>query len=873
MVATMQYFALATGAAGFAAAAAALPTAAAAHLGYTPSLLQRVSVKAGVVVVGAFVEEADLTGDLASLAQASVPNALCLDRYIDDQDLSERGFAMVGEMGRTPYPLFSGVRYICPLGVNTSGVEDGLTPWTGFNSPRSLAINGGASRFLQGGFRYILCRGVAHNVSAVYSTSIGRIEFTNASATQPIVLGCDHPFLPAVVVQAFSDGDASVKQAAWVSEGGGIYSQEDWRRADGVGNNPAQFVPFQSSLVVTSEVDPAASYRDILEAAWWHQGTSETTLAQKQWFLVGRKMYVRLPGDAAPGADFNICNRWDGLPTYYIGVGSSAGARNIILNNFRQIGLGQSTSQIRGCDSLTVQGGQLAMSPSGADSGYFLGTTATMWRFRAAEWGRLNYDRSDIKDRDGITYGPSHPIVQELIATKGSAAAAWADFDLWAHLVGCSNGPGWNNNSSANKDLISGLIVEDVNVIISNTGGTLLTYSHVDGHGLSSRNGSLDGTTRERFLLLRGGRHIDDYVSATGDGNAPYTGSGANWRNNITQDFIVDDDNGRSIGKGHCGIGPEGDNDAVVYRDGTGLKDGNIFRRFCIRNLDNPSYTSQAISSSNEQAHSCEDYIVENCLLHYSIGRNFQCSVAWASLHTSGGTVETEVTPNLLSTGNVATPLTLAVPGDYFMVGQIGPFGRVELNLQTAGVGSAVVAVEELTGSGWVAVAGLQDFTNGLTTSGLHGCNWTKNVGMVAAGAGGAVGLHVMRWRLVSGSFSVTPVAIQLRGRRISGALRSRGATVRQTPSWNLIQTTLWRTDQDGINIMSSGYEDVDEFDYFLPPGVAQDALVFNENFTDYAFWKTAAASFFEKHLFATSEAPQDANHGDNTTLANIHTT
>lgn len=880
MVASMQYFALATGASGFAEALSALATAAAVHLGYTPTIVQRASARpgGGLVVVGAFVEEADLTGDLASLAQAAVPNALCWDRYVDDQDLLERGFPQVGEMDRSVYPAMSGVRYEVPVGVNTSGVEDGWTPWTGFNGPRSLEINGGASRVHQGGIRYVLCRGVFHHTNAIYSTSIGKIEFADASGGPPIVYGSDHPFLPACVVGAFSDGDASVQNAPWVDEGGNIYSQEDWRRADGVGNNPGQFVPFQTMLIATSEIDPSAGARDILENAWYSMGTSETELLPGQWFLVGRKLYVRKHDDSAVTDDFNLCCRWDGLPSYFLGIHTTqdSGANNIILNNLRMIATGQTRGRICGCDTLTVQGGQYALNPSGNDAGFFLNRSGGEWRWRAAQWGRLNYDRTDIKDRDGITYSPDHPIVQELIATKGSPASAWADFDQWPHILGCGNGPGWNNNWTTNKDLVSGLIVEEVDGILANSRGNIAIYNHTDGHSLSSRNGRLNGTTRERMLFLYGGRHIDDYLSATGELQAPYTGSANDWYDNVVQDFIVDDDNGRSVGKGHCGIGPEADNDHILYRDGTGRKDGNVFRRFCIRNLDNASYTSAALSSSNEQAHSCEDYIVENCRYHYALGRNFQHSVAWASIHTDGGANVTEVTPNLLR-GIVNTPTTinLTAPGDYFMVCQIGPFRRVEVDLSVGGVGDAVIAVEEWANGAWRAVVDLQDFTNGLRTTGLHGVNWTKSVDMAAvASPAGAAGLHAMRFRLVSGSFSTLPVVDQLRGRRISGAIRSRGATVRQTPAWNIIQTAIWRAQQDGVDIMSSGYEDVDEFDYFLLPGqVPSTALVFNENFSDYNFWKTAGSSFFQKHLYANSDAPQDANHGDNTTIANIHAT
>src|SRR3546814_7310400 len=67
----------------------------------------------------------------------------------------------------------------------------------------------------------------------------------------------------------------------------------------------------------------------------------------------------------------------------------------------------------------------------------------------------------------------------------------------------------FRSNTATNLDNIDGLYVLDCNSVMSNTRGTIVTYSHDDGHSLSARNGDMNGRTWQRWCAMRGGRHYD----------------------------------------------------------------------------------------------------------------------------------------------------------------------------------------------------------------------------------------------------------------------------------------------------------------------------------------------------------------------------
>lgn len=858
---TQQYFALDSLATGYAAAIADVAAKTSANRGYTVTqVIRSASHDANIKIICGYVDDSDLTGDAADLLATDGPNALCVDRFIDIQDCRERVFPLLGEMARTPYPELTGVRYIAPDGVNTSGTEDGKTPWTAFDGPRSLEIGGGASRVLATGVRHIGCRGVMHKQGATFATTgNGGISFPDASATERAELGCDHPLWPAIILPTFTHTPTGAKGDSWVHEGGNIYSQADW----GDGNQ----TPFQNALIVTSAIDPTKSVTWNMENAFYIKAADETSLVSGEWFTSdGIKMYVRMLDDGAPPAGFNIANRWDGLGGYFLDVSA---ALNVKLNYINIIGGGLTPSEIRACDDLTMAGGRIALADS---TGYFRNGPGTFWKFCAATYGRRTYDIDDDITYDGAAVDENHRLVQELITDKGSAASAFAGMkDTWAVLMGQGNGPGLNSATVTNTDNIDGLYILDCNAVMANTRGTIVTYSHNDGHSLSARNGGFDNRTWQRFCAMRGGRHYDVYVSATGEGDAPYAGLGGaatSAANNISQDFLIIGTNGRAaqVGKGYTGLGWEQDNDNMLYTDGSGDKSGNIFRRFAIAGLNDVDKTCAAIVSSNEQGMTCTDYIVEDCNWHYQISRATQESVPYVALVQAS--VVTEVTENLLlGTGGTNTTLTLSVD-DYIIFGFQRSARRVELLLPTAAAGTYTLAFEELTtGDTWAAVDNLSDGTTNLTNihaSTRRAITWNRNDNMIETDFDTATNMYFFRIRVASGSFSTAPVITRAAGRQVGGGLTSRGATVRDL-------AVGWNKTNSGTTPTNSSYVDVDEFDLTLKSGqTVETAAIFNDGFHTFTEWQAQVTGFYQVKKKLTTDAPQDSNHGDSVTAGDI---
>jgi len=157
----LQYFALDSTHGDFAAAIAALPTASAQYLSYTPTLVQRAAAHdADIKIVAGVVEEADLTGGLAGLAASAYPNELCRHRWTTLAGLRQSGFHMVGESersweavaGRTavhirPQIGTTGGNPQVPGGGGYGG-GDGLTDFDAANGPIDRAALGGGSSHL-----------------------------------------------------------------------------------------------------------------------------------------------------------------------------------------------------------------------------------------------------------------------------------------------------------------------------------------------------------------------------------------------------------------------------------------------------------------------------------------------------------------------------------------------------------------------------------------------------------------------------------------------------------------------------------------------------------------------------------------------------
>lgn len=859
---TLQHFALKNDATGFTAAEAALLARGQAIYGPSFQLARRPTADdATVEIIDAALDSNDLVGDLGVIATAietRMPSALVYDVFADAQDFRERGFPMLGEMARSEYPEMAGVRYIAQPGA-VGGANNGKFPWTAFEGPETAAINGGTNRKLPGEYIHFLI-GVVHKEEASSFNFAGRyVDFADASGGERSELRSDHPIFPGILLGTMTDRNAGLKGDPWVHEGGNIYSQADW------GRNVSQFVPFQTFLVVTSAVDPTDSFTDILEKAFYKIGTSATTLNPGEWFLdaAKTKMYVRLVDDSAPPAGFNISTRWDNGGGHFLNFVN--GGKNIRCTNLRTLACTQ--TNWGGATDLEVLGGQQLLNANL----FLLSVSDAGWKWGAASYGRLTYDRTDIKDENDNVVAPTHPLVLRLIAEKGSAAAAWADMDMWACIWGQDNGLYQNNAVSSTLNWIDGALIVDTHGTIANSRGTIKTYAGGDGHAVATRGGLLrQNTVVRRFVSLRAGRHKDFYFAAEAEADAPYdfggTKNAGNYIDNIVEDFLLLDDNGNGTGIAHGGMGVENDNDHVLYLSRTdGIKTGNIVRRFACGNLPN-----DAIICVSEQPVEYRDYIIDNCHTHYLMGRNFTESVPFAAVVTNGEATVTNVTENLLlGSGGDATQLNLVNTNDYLVMGFLDTPRRVEVFFGTGSVAAAgtyTLAVEKYTASGWVAVSSLTNGTNSLKQSGE--ITHARDGSEILADLYGQTQMAFLRIRLASGSFTTPPTITKLGGRRIGAPMFSRGATV----TWGA-KSQRWNRTNSGLYEVNSRYEDVDDFTLDLGDTlVAETAAVFNDGNSTFSGWKTVSSGFYKNHTEANSDVPKGKadNRGGNVTVDDI---
>lgn len=163
----LQYFALDSTHVDYATVKAALSTANAANFSYTPTLVERAATyDSDIKIVAAVVDEGDLTGDLADLADAAVPNALCQHRWYTASEFRFSGFHQLNETVRSPWGVASRTyKFARPqqtYGETASNYGDGTgTNWyNALNGMQDSAINGGANTTLQLSTDYFLCEGL-----------------------------------------------------------------------------------------------------------------------------------------------------------------------------------------------------------------------------------------------------------------------------------------------------------------------------------------------------------------------------------------------------------------------------------------------------------------------------------------------------------------------------------------------------------------------------------------------------------------------------------------------------------------------------------------------------------------------------------------
>jgi hypothetical protein len=98
---------------------------------------------------------------------------------------------------------------------------------------------------------------------------------------------------------------------------------------------------------------------------------------------------------------------------------------------------------------------------------------------------------------------------------------------------------------------------------------------------------------------------------------------------------------------------------------------------------------------------------------------------------------------------------------DYVAVGFPTPFGRLSLNIGTAGAGTYTVTWEYWNGSAWAALSGVTDNTNAFKTTGTNNVTFTVPPTWVAHTVNGSAVLYYVRARRDAGTVTTDPLGTQ----------------------------------------------------------------------------------------------------------------
>lgn len=477
-------------------------------------------------------------------------------------------------------------------------------------------------------------------------------------------------------------------------------------------------------------------------------------------------LYVRRYDSAAVTRTNEPLLRWDGLGGYFWNL-DTKGNYDLV----RTRTLGPHRTSLNSCTDLRVKGGQWVLD-DGSNSALFSGSSLEH-TYEAATNGRLLYSVADRVDRDGTKVDATHPwVTDHLVAKHGSSLSSFTDMDDWFELVYVAEGLYCTSSGAMDLFNLDGCFVRNVGMVHTNSLGTVRDDSNgaVGDHhslGIRGNGGSAAANwTWQRFCLLYAQSAINIYIPAEGGINnsnmdGPLTGSCSNISGLVAQDFIIAEHNGvTATGQGAAGIVLNGDNDTMLYDDGTGILSGNIFQRFVVANYDNDdSPDSPAISPHTGDGVIYQDFSALNCNWVWRNNRGGIQVVFSGVLQedASGGPSYVDLASNVKTTGNVTSnffPASEAV-GDACYFGQKNyPFRRVALTIVAGAAGTYTLAFEYWDGDSWTAVSNLSDGTTNLTASGTisfdRPADWAKTTVNSAE-------FYWLRVRLASGSFTTDP--------------------------------------------------------------------------------------------------------------------
>lgn len=423
--------------------------------------------------------------------------------------------------------------------------------------------------------------------------------------------------------------------------------------------------------------------------------------------------------------------------------------------------------QMNGCGGVILSGSQLV--PYGDLQ---LGSSNMAPAFQAsqaAKGQKVWWAITDMRVQD-----KTNPLIQDILAEVQNLADLYgvdgdvtADMDAlgvnpadyltaaddlpeWSDIVGCINGPYPGVGGGRWNPLgIDGLRIRKVGMFLDlmNDAAAIDCYVNenpTDHHSFAMRGDQdADAFSIERLGFEDFLRAVETYAPATGNDDAPVSGSSSgckNWRFRFgyhhTHNGSVDS------GQPTAGFVFSGDNDRGKYDDGTGGDEGNEVLFWGFKGINNETDVSgSGIANSAEEPVIARGCVFDGCRWAVSLGRSagpFSTNVIRAeaggdteditqwlkdsggdflAVHTYNGSAYTNVTTaaNNSTSGDVtAIPISAPVNSALVLVAR-EPFRRFSVNKDQSRVGGAGVWEYSQGGDTWAA-ATVTDSTSGFSS-------------------------------------------------------------------------------------------------------------------------------------------------------------
>lgn len=571
---------------GYAACVAALLSATNSNISYTLSALptQDVAANTDLKIVYFVAEEADFTGDAASLALTNgihVTSDLCRGRFMKLSQIEAFAFHTIGDPTKSSSPIGENIIF---LGQSNTGDSDGSTPndtvTPEFYKTNIASAWASATLFVPVG-------------PGVGTWSVGGDPLSKIPAfSDNVYFRMDYLANPGLIHTGYIDARSA--NNSWSRPDAGSFPRL-WKATNDVGS--------PTSDVWLWPIDPTLSIEDIYTNHTFTLAASQTEVentALSVW-TDGQDIWVHMPSDDNPTSKIvrSSGQGWN-IPSTSAVTSPATAFEGLEFINCQFGGYSQSASQ-------GASGGTGKLSPRAKWLGgrWFAGMS---WKpvdqmIDGTEWGYstdgdIVYDTSDRPDPANDNY------ILSTVNDHGSDPLEWAKMSRYLHIdsakegIYCAHGGVTNNPDDV---VVRGVLGTNIGsrhpVMITKRGAD--SYADVDSHFLATQGGS--GWNCSYFYISNAGAAVVWY--ANGD-----SGATQNQQNNIFQDFVIVNGHGRASGAGGWGIDITGDGENGVRTGSpnTGLCSGNIIRRGHIEGIvsaygGSPPIDGGAISLFNKK--------------------------------------------------------------------------------------------------------------------------------------------------------------------------------------------------------------------------------------------------------------------------------